>query len=152
GAPSDALWMRVVRSPYARARFAFGDLAQVASRIPGMVAILTHKDVPGENRFGIFADSKDQPVLAEGSVRFRGEAVLARAGPRPALASVPDADLPIAWQPEAPLSGIDAALAPGAPAVHPTPPDNVLTRGHLRSGDVTSAHAGAAATVEGDFA
>ena len=72
--------MRVVRSPHARARFTLGDLDAVKARTPGLVAILTAKDVPGENAFGIFPKMKDQPVLAPGLVRFRGEAVLALVG------------------------------------------------------------------------
>ena len=79
-APADALWMRVVRSPHARARFTLGDLAAVKARTPGLVAILTADDVPGENSFGVFPNTKDQPVLAPGHVRFRGEAVLALVG------------------------------------------------------------------------
>jgi CO/xanthine dehydrogenase Mo-binding subunit len=151
-APDDALWMRVVRSPHARARFTLGDVSDLPARTPGLVAILTHKDVPGENSFGIFADTKDQPVLAEGCVRFRGEAVLALVGTRTAIEGISDADLPIAWQPEVPLSGVDEALAPGAPAIHPGAPDNVLTRGHLKCGDVHLGHARAAATAEASFA
>src|SRR5215831_25435 len=135
-APADALWMRVVRSPYARARFTLGDVSAASARALGLLAILTHKDVPGENSFGVFADTKDQPVLAEGCVRFRGEAVLALVGTRAAVDAICDADLPIAWHPEAPLCGIDAALVPGTPAIHPGAPDNVLTRGQLTRGDV----------------
>jgi hypothetical protein len=79
-APDGALWMRVVRSPHARAAFTLGDLDAVVAATPGLAAILTHHDVPGENSFGIFAHTRDQPVLAEGQVRFRGEAVLALVG------------------------------------------------------------------------
>jgi aldehyde oxidoreductase len=151
-APADALWMRVVRSPHACARFTLGDLSLPVARTPGLVAILTHKDVPGENGFGIFPDTKHQPVLAEGLARYRGEAVLALVGTRTAVESISDADLPITWQPEAALSGIDAALAPGARAIHAGAPDNILTRGHLKCGDVNAGFAGAAASVEGAFA
>src|SRR6185295_17407752 len=84
-APADALWLRIVRSPHAAARFTLGDLAAVIAATPGLIAILTHKDVPGENSFGIFPQMKDQPVLAPGFVRFRGEAVLALVGERAAL-------------------------------------------------------------------
>ena len=87
-APADALWMRVVRSPHARARFTLGDLDAVKARTPGLVAILTAKDVPGENAFGIFPKMKDQPVLAPGLVRFRGEAVLALVGSRAAVEGI----------------------------------------------------------------
>ena len=96
-APDGALHMRVVRSPHARAPSRSGDLDAVVARTPGLVAILTHRDVPGENSFGIFAHTRDQPVLAEGQVRFRGEAVLALVGTREAVESLSDADLPIAW-------------------------------------------------------
>jgi CO/xanthine dehydrogenase Mo-binding subunit/aerobic-type carbon monoxide dehydrogenase small subunit (CoxS/CutS family) len=150
-APADALWMRVVRSPHARARFTLGDLAAVKGRTPGLVAILTAADVPGENSFGVFPNTKDQPVLAPGAVRFRGEAVLALVGTRVAVEGICDADLPISWMPEAPVSSIDDALASVTPAIHAGVPDNILTRGNLRCGDVHAGHAGAATTAEGRF-
>ena len=71
-APEDALWMRVVRSPHARARFALGDMAALYEKYPGLVDVLTERDVPGSNAFGIYPDGKDQPVLAsEGAVSGR---------------------------------------------------------------------------------
>jgi CO/xanthine dehydrogenase Mo-binding subunit/aerobic-type carbon monoxide dehydrogenase small subunit (CoxS/CutS family) len=150
-APADALWMRVVRSPHARARFTLGDLETVKARTPGLVAILTAKDVPGENAFGIFPKMKDQPVLAPGLVRFRGEAVLALVGSRAAVEGISDAELPITWQPEQAVSGVAAALAEGAAPIHPHVADNVLTRGNLKCGDVAAGHATATATAEGRF-
>jgi aldehyde oxidoreductase len=150
-APQDALWMRVVRSPHARAKFVLPDLAALMSGTPGLHAILTAKDVPGENAFGIFPNTKDQPVLAPGLVRFRGEAVLALVGTRRAIEGISQRDLAITWEPERPVTGIDAALAPGAPPVHSAIPDNVLARGHLKCGDVAAGHAAAAASVEGQF-
>jgi CO/xanthine dehydrogenase Mo-binding subunit/aerobic-type carbon monoxide dehydrogenase small subunit (CoxS/CutS family) len=150
-APADALWLRVVRSPHARARFTLGDLDAVKARNPGLAAILTAKDVPGENAFGIFPTMKDQPVLAPGVVRFRGEAVLALVGTRAAVESLSDADIPIEWEIETPVAGIDAALAAGAPLIHAHVADNVLARGNLKCGDVEAGHASAAATAEGRF-
>jgi CO/xanthine dehydrogenase Mo-binding subunit len=46
-----------------------------AQKIPGVVRIFTAADVPGVNRIGIIPSTKDQPVLAEGIVRYRGEPV-----------------------------------------------------------------------------
>lgn len=149
-APADSLWLRVVRSPHASARFSLGDLEPVRARF-GLDAILTARDVPGENSFGIFPTLKDQPVFADGLVRYRGEAVLALAGSRAALAAVEDADLPIDWTPLPALSGFAAALAEGAPALHATCPDNVLTRGNLVRGDVVAGHAQGAVRAEGEF-
>jgi len=150
-APADALWMRVVRSPHARARFTLGDLEAVKARTPGLVAILKADDVPGENSFGIFPKLRDQPVLAPGVVRFRGEAVLALVGTRAAVEGIGDAEMPIAWEIETPLAGIEAALAAGAPALHVHAADNVLTRGNLKCGDVGAGHAAGAAMAEGRF-
>ncbi len=150
-APEGALVMRVVRSPHARASFALGDLDAVVAATPGLEAILTHRDVPGENRFGIFAHTRDQPVLAEGQVRFRGEAVVALVGTREAMESLSDAELPIAWEVETPLIGVEAARAPGAPAVHAGRPDNVLAQGFLQCGDVDAARPKPAAVAEGRF-
>jgi aldehyde oxidoreductase len=83
-------------------------------------------------------------------VRFRGEAVLALVGTRGAVEGISDAELPIEWSPETPVTGIDLGLA-ASPAIHAGVPDNVLARGHLECGDVEAGHARAAATAEGAF-
>ncbi|MEZ5862837.1 MAG: molybdopterin cofactor-binding domain-containing protein [Geminicoccaceae bacterium] len=145
GVPADAWRMHVVRSPHMRARFSLGDLAAV-ERQHG-VRVLTAADVPGVNGFAIFPDRKDQPVLAFGHVRFRGEAVLALVGPAAALARVRDAELPITWEPLEPV-GFAAARSGAAPALHGDRPDNVLTEGLLEAGDPAAALATAAVTAE----
>jgi CO/xanthine dehydrogenase Mo-binding subunit/aerobic-type carbon monoxide dehydrogenase small subunit (CoxS/CutS family) len=150
-APDGALHMRVVRSPHASASFTLGDLDAVIAATPGLAAILTHRDVPGENSFGVFAHTRDQPVLAEGHVRFRGEAVLALVGTRQAVEALSDSDLPIAWTVETPLIGVALARAAGAPAVHAGRPDNTLATGRLQCGDVEAARSTAAVVVEGRF-
>jgi len=147
-APADALWLRVVRAPHPRARFALGDLEAARHRF-GLHAILSHGDVPGRNAFGIMPDLKDQPVFAECEVRFRGEAVLALVGERDAVQAVRDADLPIAWDPLPALHGVEAATAEGAPLIHAHAPGNVLVRGRLTCGEVDRAEA--AVTAEGTF-
>jgi len=150
-APADALWLRVVRSPHASARFTLGDLE--AARVAlGLDAILTHADVPGVNGFGIMPNLKDQPVLAEGFVRFRGEAVLALVGERDAVAQVRDAALPIAWQVLPALHGVTAALADGAPRLHAHAEGNVLVTGFLATAaDAEGGSAHAAATFTTGF-
>ncbi|MGO8868063.1 MAG: molybdopterin-dependent oxidoreductase [Alphaproteobacteria bacterium] len=150
-APADALWLRAVRSPHGHARFSIGPLEPLQRRYPGLLRVLTAKDVRGQNRFGIYPVNKDQPVLAEGVVRFRGEAVAALVGDGQTIAQIADEEVPIRWQPEAPVIGIAAALAPGAPALHAGHPDNVLVRGLVRRGDTAAAFAEAAAVAEGRF-
>ncbi len=143
--PADAWRLRVVRSPHARARFVLGDLGTVEARFG--IRILTARDVPGVNGFAIFPDRKDQPVLAMGHVRFRGEAVAALVGPADRLARVADADLPISWQPLEPL-GFAAARRGDGPDLHADRPQNILTEGSLEAGDVDRALDEAAVTAE----
>ena len=148
--PEDALVLRAVRSPHHRARFRFGDFAPLQRKYPGLVKILTWKDIPGRNLYGIYPTGKDQPALAEGVVRHRGEAVAALVGDAATIAAIRDAEVPILWEPLDPLT-FEAAMAPGAPALHDAKPDNVLVRGKVVRGDTAAAFANAAAVAEGRF-
>ena len=148
-APKDALWLRAVRSPHSRASFTLGDLEALVRDTPGLEAILGAADVPGENSFGIYPHLKDQPVFADGNVRYRGEAVLALVGEREVVESFPLDTLPIRWTPESSVHGVAEATAANAPTVHETHPDNVLVHGHVEKGDVDAALAAAHAVTSG---
>ena len=150
-APEDCLWLRPVRSPYPRARFKLGDLATFKSAHNGLVDVLTAADVPGLNGFGIYPHIKDQPVFAEGEVRYRGETVLALVGDRETIEGIQFDDLPIAWHPLEAVSGAAAALEPDASAVHANIPDNILTEGKLNKGDIAQGIEAAAAVAEGEL-
>ena len=135
-APDDALFLRVVRSPYPRARFTLGDCTALHARFPGLARVLTAADVPGVNGFGIYPDIKDQPVLAPGIARYRGEAVAALVADDATLERLADEEIPIDWEPLPAHCDPSDALAPGAAAVQPGYPDNVLTRGRVHAGAV----------------
>jgi CO/xanthine dehydrogenase Mo-binding subunit/aerobic-type carbon monoxide dehydrogenase small subunit (CoxS/CutS family) len=149
-APDAALWLRTIRSPHAKARFTLGDFGPLRAKYPGIADVITARDVP-LNRFGIFPDVKDQPVLAEGRVRFRGEAVLCLVGERRELLRIREDEIPVQWTPEAPQAELDDALANCADPIHASSPDNVLVRGRVAKGDVEAAIAGAAFVVAGEF-
>src|SRR5437588_6456282 len=53
------LWGHTVRSPHAHARIHEIDIA-AAVAMPGVHAVLTHEDVPGEKHYGL--EFPDQPV------------------------------------------------------------------------------------------
>ena len=139
-ARESVLTMRVVRSPHAHASFRLGDLDAFRRRWPGVVDVITAADVPN-NAFAIFADLRDQPVLAENVVRFRGEAVLAIVGDAEAVLAVPESDMPVRFDACPAHESIEAALAAAdrGEAVHARYPDNVLCRGRVVSGDVDAA-------------
>lgn len=66
------LWGTTVRSPHPRARVVSIDVAP-ALAMTGVHAALTVDDVPGARLFGL--EHRDQPVLADGEVRYWGEPV-----------------------------------------------------------------------------
>jgi CO/xanthine dehydrogenase Mo-binding subunit len=74
------LWGHTVRSPHAHARILEIDISQ-ALAMPGVHAVLTHDDVPGQKRYGL--EVPDQPVLAIDRVRYFGEPIALVAAEHP---------------------------------------------------------------------
>ncbi|MBL8770699.1 MAG: xanthine dehydrogenase molybdopterin binding subunit [Phenylobacterium sp.] len=114
--PPGLLHLAVGQSARAHARVTRLDLSAVRAA-PGVVAVLTPADVPGKNDISPFAG--DDPLFAEGEVKFVGQALfcvaaetLPKARAAAALAVVDYEDLP-AW-----LTA-DAAVAAGS-LIEPT--------------------------------
>jgi CO/xanthine dehydrogenase Mo-binding subunit/aerobic-type carbon monoxide dehydrogenase small subunit (CoxS/CutS family) len=149
-APAGALFLRIIRSPHPRARFTFGDLEACRRKHPTIEGIISAADVP-ENSFAVFPTPKDQPVLADGHVRFRGEAVLGLIGEEAAIRAIPEADVPITWEPLPALETPEQALVATGDLLHDFAPENVLCRGRVVKGDVQAGLAHAAFTAEGEF-
>ena len=151
GVPQDSLWLRVVRSPHPYANFTLGDFDEFLRRSPGLVRVLTWADIPGNNGFGIYPHLKDQPVLANGIVLYRGDAVVALVGERIAVESVNDDALPIIWEPLVAVLDSAAALADNAPQLHDACTSNILTQGRLVKGEVETALGQAYVQAEGSW-
>ncbi len=148
--PPDTLWLRTVRSPHARARFRLGSLEPLIAKYRGLVDVVTAADVH-ENSFGIFANVKDQPVLAADVVRYRGEAVVCLVGEYRDVMRIPDREIPIEWQRLDPQFDIVQALEDTSDPIHPGCCDNVLARGRVVKGDVEAVLPSAPLVAEGIF-
>ncbi len=146
-----SLVVRAIRSPCQRARFCFGDLDAFVSAHPGIHRVLTARDIPGENRYGVITRFADQPVFAETETRFRGEAVAAVVGEAEAIAALDFTSFPVAWEELPALTTIAAALAPDAPRIHASRENNVLVRGRVVHGNVEKALAESDAVVEDEY-
>ena len=149
--PIGALVVHAIRSPYQRARFSFGDLDAFVAAHPGIHRVLTAKDIPGENRYGVIPRFADQPVFAKVEARFRGEAVAAVVGEAEAIDALDYANFPVAWEQLPGLTTIAAALAPDAERIHPGRENNVLVRGRVVRGDVERALAEADVVMEDEY-
>ena len=144
--PEDALRVRVIRSPHARATLTFAEPDSMRSKFPD-ITVLTAADVPN-NGHGIYPDIKDQPIFADGHVRYRGEAVAALVGTPAALAAVANVPFPVCYEPLPPISGIEAAKAANAVQLHANRAGNVLADGGVRCGDLDAAFAKAVHVAE----
>ncbi|RUW57573.1 molybdopterin-dependent oxidoreductase [Mesorhizobium sp. M7A.F.Ca.US.008.03.1.1] len=147
--PADALAVLVVRSPHYHASFAFGDLDGWVKAHPGVAGVFTAADIPGKNYFGVIGPFADQPALAEGFARLRGEAVALVAGEREAMLDIDLSDFPIRWTELPHVLQSCEARAGGAKLIHENRPANLLTSGFVERGDPEGALAGSAFTVSG---
>jgi CO/xanthine dehydrogenase Mo-binding subunit len=111
------LWGVTLRSPHASARILAID-TRAARAVAGVHAVLTHADVPGAKCIGA-SHLQDQPVLAFDRVRHHGEPVAVVAADDLATARRAAALIAVEYEPLPVLSSVEAALAPGAPALHP---------------------------------
>ena len=151
GFPADALSVLVVRSPHHHAGFAFGDVEAWRRANPGVVAVFTAGDIPGRNCFGVIPPFADQPALAEGRARFRGEAVALVAAERTAALTLDLSTFPIAWTEVAHVLLPGDAQAAGAALLHGTRAGNLLTSGFVERGDPDAELALAAHVVSGSL-
>jgi xanthine dehydrogenase D subunit len=110
------LWGATVRSPHPRARIRAIETAE-ALTTPGVLAVLTHEDVPGRKTYGL--EIADQPVLAFPDVRYQGEAVALVAADHPETARRAAARVAVDYQVLEPLVDAEAAMVEDAPPLHP---------------------------------
>ncbi|HVH62366.1 MAG TPA: molybdopterin cofactor-binding domain-containing protein, partial [Candidatus Dormibacteraeota bacterium] len=124
------LWGFTVRSPHPYARIAAIDASE-AERMPGVHAVLTHRDVPGSKLYGL--DIQDQPVLASDVVRYWGEAVALIAADQLEQARRAAEKVRIDYEVLKPIATPEQALSPDAPKLHPD--GNVTRHVKIRRGD-----------------
>ena len=156
----EMLWGVTLRSPHPAARIRSIDLGP-ALAVPGVYAVLTADDVPGEKRYGL--EFQDQPVLAMDVVRYQGEPVALVAAEHPETARRAAARIVVDYEELEPVTDARVALGHAARDVHPEPTPvversreaaplhphgNLIRHLKIRKGD---AHATADVVVEGDY-
>ncbi|HCL42549.1 MAG TPA: xanthine dehydrogenase subunit D, partial [Pseudomonas sp.] len=75
---------RILRSPYPHAQIT-GINVDAARKLPGVHAVITAADIPGDNHYGIVF--RDQPVFCTDRVRYLGDALAAVAADTPEIAA-----------------------------------------------------------------
>ena len=120
-----------------------------AVRTPGVVRILTWRDIPGERDQGLLV--RDWPLLiAEGEeTRYVGDMIAFVAAESRAAARRAATLIEVEYTILDPVTDPEAALAPGAPQLHPD--GNLLSTTVVRRGEVDPALAAATHVVSGTF-
>nr|WP_184757840.1 molybdopterin cofactor-binding domain-containing protein [Streptosporangium album] len=127
---ADMIWGVTLRSPHPSAWIRSVDIGP-ALAMPGVLAVLTHEDVPGEKFYGL--EHRDQPVLAIDQVRYQGEPVALVAADHPERARRAAEAIVVEYEVrEAVVDPRRAAFDPSCPAVHES--GNVLRHQPVRVG------------------
>ncbi|MGH3206631.1 MAG: molybdopterin-dependent oxidoreductase [Trebonia sp.] len=153
--PGPPLHLKLVRAPHAHAWIRSVD-ATAALRVPGVVAVLSYQDSPAVLfSTARHANPDDDPydaLVFDRRVRFHGQRVAAVVAETLAAAEAGCALVGIDYQVLPAVTSPAAALAPGAPPLHPDlAPGNVCAEVHRVSGDPDAGLAAAAAVYEGTF-
>ncbi len=109
------LYAKAVRSPCAHALVKSIETGAALS-IPGVELVLTAADIPGQNRVGM-TGAKDQRVLADGKVRFLGEAVAVVAAASEEAAEKAVRAVTVVYEELEMVETPERALEPGAPVI-----------------------------------
>jgi CO/xanthine dehydrogenase Mo-binding subunit len=143
---------------HAHARITRIDVTK-ARALPGVLAVVTHEDVPDVLYGGMV---KDRRLFARDTVRFEGDVVAGVAATTAEIAEQAAALIEVDYEPLPVVTDFEAALADDATLVHPDwesyrgsralgRHDNTLGYSTIVKGDVDAALAGADVVVKGRY-
>jgi selenium-dependent xanthine dehydrogenase len=122
-----------------------------ARAYPGVVAVLTAADVPGDRVQGELTRDWVQVYGVGETTRYTGDVLAMVAAETREAARQAAALVAVDYEVADPVTDPFAAMAPGAPQLHPHAPGNVLSVSKVKRGDVAAALAGSAHVVTETF-
>ena len=141
---------KFLRSPYAHARIRSIDTAE-AEAMPGVVAVLTSKDLTDIGPYIGRGKNKDQPVIALNRVIFAGQPVAAVAALDRATAEEALSKINVDYEELPAVISVEEAMAEDAPRLHDFAERNLCAHHELVKGDVEKGFAEADLIVEDEF-
>lgn len=127
----ETLYLATVRSSYPHAKILNVDCTE-ALKYPGVVRIITAKDIPGENKYGKII--RDQPVLADVKVRFIGDAIALVVAKSQEIANQAARRVKVEYKVLPAIFSPRAAMQPEAIKLYPK--GNILYHFKTRKGDI----------------
>lgn len=122
---------KVLQSSHAHALIKNIDVS-AAQKAPGVMAVLTAKDIPGQNLYGTFLD--DTPALAQHKVRSYGDAVALVIAENEESAEKALPLIKVDYEELPAIFSAQEGLRPGAVAIHEK--GNLLYHFKIRKGDL----------------
>jgi aldehyde oxidoreductase len=150
------VYAKAVRSKIPHARVVSVDVTR-AETMPGIIKVLTARDIPGKNRMGSI--TPDQPVFCDENnpVRYVGDAIALVVGETQEQVELAAIEVGIELEPLPIISTTEFALSPEAPVLHerlrkshPEAP-NILAHYRTEKGDVETGFSEADIIIEGDY-
>ncbi len=118
-----------------------------AERLPGVVRVITARDIPGENRCGLIVP--DQPAIASDRVHSIADPVAAVLAESETIAAAALALIRVEYEPLPAVFSPEQASRPDAPQIHDG--GNLLHHSRILRGDVEDAFGRCAVIVEHDY-
>ncbi|MCB5246856.1 MAG: molybdopterin-dependent oxidoreductase, partial [Candidatus Cloacimonetes bacterium] len=137
-----------VYSELPRARLLSVDAAEALTQ-PGVMAVFTAKDIPGNQHFGQIIP--DYPTLAGEDINSTGDvlALIVAETRDQAIAAIPFVKVDL--EPRTPIFDPEAALKPEAEILHLFHGSNITNHHRVRRGDVAAAEREADIIIEEEF-
>ncbi len=155
--PKNTLQMALVQAEVSHANILSIDTSE-AEKMPGVVKVVTHKDVKGKNRItGLITfptnlgDGWDRPILCDEKVFQYGDAIAIVCAHTLAQAKAAAAKVKVELEKLPPYMSAPAAMAEDAIQIHPGTPNVYYVQKIAKGGDTAPIFAKASAVVEDDF-
>jgi CO/xanthine dehydrogenase Mo-binding subunit len=150
------LWAKALRSPHPHAGIKRLDTSK-AEKLPGVHAVITHKDVP-RNVYGhleALGVPADEPLLAEDDVRYKGQPIAVVAAEDEATALEAVESIEVEFEEREPVFDVRTAFDADAKPFHQWGPAfphfGPYTSRRIRKGDVDDAFERADLIVQGVY-
>ncbi len=144
--PNGTMVVKVLRSikPHALIK---GVDASTAAAMPGVFAVLTARDIPGENEIGYALP--EQPFLNAEKVHYIGDPIALICAADEVVAQEAMEAVEVEYESLPAVLDIDAALADGAPVIHKE--NNIAVKTRIRKGDIAKGWRDAKVVVEDTY-
>ena len=138
---------KLLYSRYPSARIVRIDSKQ-AKALPGVAAVLTHTDIPGENSYTVY--DTDQPVMVKDYVRYQGDVLAAVAAETESAAQAALEAIKVEYDLFPGVFDVHKAMKPGSLQVWPHR-NNIFDHLQIDYGDVRAGFARADIIIENTY-